>query len=259
VFGICNLSVVPCRAEPSDKSEMVTQLLFGERFRILEKSTAWVKIKIAFDGYECWIDAKQYLPISGSFFQALEKPKTVHAVELVQVVSSEKDGLQIPILLGSTLPHFKANTFNLEELSFSYEGLTNQNSQQVSRGSIVENAFLYLNSPYLWGGRSPFGIDCSGFTQMVFMLSGLILKRDAYQQAESGETLSFLEEAEEGDLAFFDNAEGRIVHVGILLKNNQIIHASGKVRIDSLDHEGIFNSELQKYTHRLRLLKRILQ
>ncbi len=127
-----------------------------------------------------------------------------------------------------------------------------------SRAALIENAYLYLHAPYLWGGKSPFGIDCSGFTQMVFKLNGKLLKRDAYQQAEEGETLSFLEEAEEGDLAFFDNEDGKIIHVGIVLRDFKIIHASGKVRIDSLDHEGIFNSETQKYSHRLRLIKRVI-
>jgi cell wall-associated NlpC family hydrolase len=117
---------------------------------------------------------------------------------------------------------------------------------------------LFLNAPYLWGGKTPFGIDCSGFTQTVYKLNGIKLLRDAYQQAEQGETLSFVEEAEAGDLAFFDNEEGRIVHVGIVLDNNKIIHASGKVRIDGFDHHGIFNNEKRDYSHKLRLLKRIV-
>lgn len=257
MFGICNLSIVPCRAEASDKSEMVTQLLFGERFKIIEESSTWCKIKIAYDGYECWIGSKQYQAISGSTYMELEKSKAIHSFELVQVISSSNTAQLMPIVLGSTLPAFNGKTISIEKNYYTYEGLTNENCVPYSREAIVENAFLYLNSPYLWGGRSPFGIDCSGFTQLVFMLNGIKLKRDAFQQAEEGETLSFLEEAEEGDLAFFDNGEGRIIHVGIILKDNKIIHASGKVRIDSLDHEGIFNAETQKYSHRLRIIKRI--
>jgi len=117
---------------------------------------------------------------------------------------------------------------------------------------------MYLNAPYLWGGRSPFGIDCSGFTQVIYKLNGFKLPRDASQQATIGETLSFIEESESGDLAFFDNEEGNIIHVGIMLENNNIIHASGKVRIDKIDHQGIFNSETNTYSHRLRLIKKIL-
>ena len=258
MFGICNLSVVPCRAEASDRSEMVTQLLFGERFRILEEHTSWCKIKIADDGYECWIGAKQFLPISGSTYLELEKSKSIHSFELVQAISSKTNAKVFPILLGSTLPNFNNSILSFENEVYSYEGITNQNMPTFSRAALIENAYLYLHAPYLWGGKSPFGIDCSGFTQMVFKLNGKLLKRDAYQQAEEGETLSFLEEAEEGDLAFFDNEDGKIIHVGIVLRDFKIIHASGKVRIDSLDHEGIFNSETQKYSHRLRLIKRVI-
>ena len=117
---------------------------------------------------------------------------------------------------------------------------------------------MYLNAPYLWGGKTPFGIDCSGFTQMVYKLNGFALPRDAYQQAEIGETLSFVEEAEPGDLAFFDDDEGNIIHVGMVLEQGTIIHASGKVRIDALDHQGIYNKELKNYSHKLRLIKKII-
>jgi len=110
----------------------------------------------------------------------------------------------------------------------------------------------------LWGGRSPFGIDCSGFTQMVYKLCGMPLKRDAWMQAEQGQDIHLLDETQPGDLAFFDNEEGRIIHVGILTTKNRIIHASGKVRLDSIDHQGIFNSETKRYTHNLRLLKRLI-
>ena len=117
---------------------------------------------------------------------------------------------------------------------------------------------MYLNAPYLWGGKTPFGIDCSGFTQMVYKLNGYKIHRDASQQALEGEPLSFIEESEVGDLAFFDNDEGNIIHVGIIMENNYIIHASGKVRIDRLDHLGIYNPELKKHTHKLRVIKKII-
>ncbi len=117
---------------------------------------------------------------------------------------------------------------------------------------------LYLNAPYLWGGKTPFGLDCSGFTQMVYKLNGYTLLRDAAQQATQGEALSFVEESEVGDLAFFDDSEGKIDHVGILMQNNHIIHVHGKVRIDRIDHTGIFNTEMKRYTHQLRVIKKII-
>ena len=137
--------------------------------------------------------------------------------------------------------------------------MTVKSESGISREKIVDNAMMYVNAPYLWGGRSPFGIDCSGFTQLVYKIGGKKLPRDAYQQAEIGQTLSFVEEAENGDLAFFDNEEGSIIHVGILLGENEIIHSSGKVRIDKIDHQGIFNVDTKKYSHKLRLIKKILK
>ena len=138
---------------------------------------------------------------------------------------------------------------------YRFDGLTTAGFTKKEK--LVENALMYLNAPYLWGGRSPLGIDCSGFTQIVYRLQGVDLPRDAYQQADVGTTLSFVEESEAGDLAFFDNNEERITHVGIILENNHIIHASGKVRIDRIDQQGIFNKELGTHTHKLRLIKSI--
>jgi cell wall-associated NlpC family hydrolase len=118
---------------------------------------------------------------------------------------------------------------------------------------------LFLNSAYLWGGRSIFGVDCSGFCQTVFRFIGIPLLRDAYQQASQGEAIGFLEETKLGDLAFFDNEEGRITHVGMLLDQDTIIHASGRVRMDTIDHLGIVNVDTGLHTHKLRIIKRMLK
>jgi cell wall-associated NlpC family hydrolase len=126
------------------------------------------------------------------------------------------------------------------------------------KSNLIENALLFLNAPYLWGGRTPLGIDCSGFTQLIYRMNGFDLLRDASQQATQGEVLSFIEESEPGDLAFFDNNEGAITHVGLIMSDNYIIHAHGKVRIDRLDQSGIFNVEKKVHTHKLRVIKKIL-
>ncbi len=258
MFGICNLSVVPCKKEPSDKSEMVTQLLFGDYFQIIEVQDNWCLIKIAYDDYICWIDRKQFLPIEQHTFDILSSTESYCNNELVQIIMDNRTSTLFPIVIASSLPNFDKAECAIENQSYSYEGSYITGHLPNSKIGIIETAMMYLNTPYLWGGKTPFGIDCSGFTQMVYKLSGIQLKRDAYQQAEQGETLSFVEEAEPGDLAFFDNEEGKIVHVGIVMDDNKIIHASGKVRIDSFDHQGIYNNELRDYSHRLRLLKRVV-
>ena len=140
-------------------------------------------------------------------------------------------------------------------LGHRFEG--KQLKDPKSKDNLVKTAMHYLNCPYMWGGKSPFGIDCSGFVQCVYQLHGIQLPRDAYLQSEHGETLGFIDESEAGDLAFFDDEEGKITHVGIIMSDYHIIHAFGQVRIDRLDQTGIFNNALNKHTHKLRVIKKI--
>ena len=251
-YGISNLSIIPMRHEASDQSEMVNQILFGEHFKILESRKKWSKIRLAHDSYEGWICNKQWIEIEEDNYKQLDKDVSTITTDILDIIS--KDFHQ-PIVIGSILPSFKSGhaIFNTE--MYQFDGLTTPGFTQKDK--LIENALIYLNAPYLWGGRSPLGIDCSGLTQMVYRLQGVDLPRDAYQQAEIGTTLSFVEESEPGDLAFFDNNEGKVIHVGIIMENNYIIHASGKVRIDRIDQQGIFNKDLGKHTHKLRLIKSI--
>jgi len=258
MFGICNLSITPCRKEPVDTSEMVTQLLFGDHFMILETQGSWCRIKIAYDGYECWVDKKQFSVIQQHTYDILSSAGIINCNELVQIITDKKTGQLFPVTLATSLPNFDDGECVIENQTYSFDGAFIGGQLPFTKNGIVEIAMMYLNAPYLWGGKTPFGIDCSGLTQMVYKLNGIKIPRDAHQQAELGETLSFVEEAEPGDLAFFDNAEGRIVHVGIVMDGNKIIHASGKVRVDGFDHQGIFNSDSKDYSHRLRLLKKIV-
>ena len=255
MFGISKLAIIPLRAESSHRSEIVSQLLFGEHFHILEVSPnkEWHRIKNKFDGYEGWIDAKQSAEITEEEFDTLSAQARILSTDLIEYVSA-KDHLLTTIPLGSSINFLSIESINKE--LFVFEGESVNGIQEKSK--IIETAFLYLNTPYLWGGRTPFGIDCSGFTQMVYKLNGFQLERDASQQALQGEPLSFIEESEAGDLAFFDNDEGVITHVGIIMEDNYIIHSSGKVRIDRLDHLGIFNPETQRHTHKLRVIKKYI-
>lgn len=255
-FGICSLSIVPCRKEPSSTSEMVTQLLFGETYTIVEDREDWIQIITNYDNYPCWISAKQHTRLRDVDYKNLQSGTL--SSELVQVVNQSDNQSIFPITIGSTLPNFKDGTGKIGDVNFSFEGQTADFNTKKTVQNIKETAYLFLNAPYLWGGRSPFGIDCSGFTQLVYKLNGYKLPRDASQQVEIGSALSFVEEAEAGDLAFFDNEEGNIVHVGIVLDNQQIIHASGSVRIDKFDHYGIFHSDNKKYSHMLRVIKKVI-
>lgn len=254
-FGICNLSITPLRAEPSDPSEMVSQVLFGDYFKVLEKRTKWSKIRVSSDNYEGWVDNKQYLEITENEYHSLLKSPLVLSAELIDFISDENEILST-IPLGASLPFFQANTFQMGATTFTFDGSITRGKKE--KNHLIKTAFTYLNTPYLWGGKTPFGIDCSGFTQMVYKLCGYQLKRDASQQATQGDVLSFIEESEPGDLAFFDNSEGNIVHVGIIMSDNYIIHAHGKVRIDRLDHSGIYNIDTKRHTHKLRVIKKII-
>lgn len=254
MFAICNLSVVPVRKTHDDKSEIVTQWLFGETAEITGTHKQWRKIKISYDQYEGWIDSKQMCTLELEEYKILQEQPPTYCMDLIQVIV--QGDAMFPISMGSTLPYYKNNSCVIGDVEFQFKGHAKQlKGPAMSKLEVLQNAKAYINAPYLWGGKTPLGIDCSGFTQMVYKVNGVKLPRDAWQQAEQGKTLNFIQEAEPGDLAFFDNENGKITHVGIILAENKIIHASGRVRIDMLDHHGIFNEKEKKYTHKLRLIK----
>lgn len=255
-YGVCNLTAVPIRKEESDRSEMVTQLLFGETFHINIVLGKWSQIIIDDDQYIGWIDNKQYQLISERVYNNLRK-RTPHFVSDMCLPLTEKNNCTFPIFRGSTIYNSFGKRFTLGKSVFRSGHSTANPLPLEKKDKFIQIANQYINTPYLWGGRSPFGIDCSGLVQISAKGAGLLLPRDANQQALIGKTINLISEAKPGDLAFFDNQEGRIIHVGIILDNAKIIHASGKVRIDIIDHQGIFNSQTKKYTHELRIIKRI--
>ncbi|HDO06592.1 MAG TPA: hydrolase Nlp/P60 [Bacteroidetes bacterium] len=255
--AICILPLVPVREKPSDKSQMINQLLFGDLVQVRERNKDWVLMETIHDNYPGWVDEKQLAFLSAAFFERMEKEEAVFLSEKF-VDAHDKNGDSLSLIMGNRLPAFEKNVFFMGDTDYSLPKNVRLLRGKQKQDVVIETAKRYLGSPYLWGGRSYFGNDCSGFTQIVYRMCGYNLLRDSSQQAEQGVIISFIEEAKIADLAFFENEEGCIMHVGILLNNHQIIHSSGQVRIDAIDHEGIFNENLKKYTHKLRFIRRII-
>lgn len=256
VYGICRVSVAPLRSEPSDKAENASQLLFGEYVEVLEKSDRWWYVRAEYDGYEGWMDFKQLAVIKAEEYEEGKTTKTVVPATPLNVITDD-DETSYYLSPGSNLPDLKDDSCIIGQKEFKLH-FSPAEFAFKDIDKLIKDALFFRNSPYLWGGRSFFGIDCSGFVQTVFKLNGIKLKRDAWQQAEEGATVDFLPEVLTGDVAFFDNEEGRIIHVGIMLSPSEIIHASGKVKIDPIDGQGIYSAELGRYTHKLRIIKRFV-
>lgn len=248
-YGLCHLGVAPLRNEASHRSELETQLLYGDLIEILTPQKEWSYVRLERDNYEGWIDNKQFIEIDEAAFQQLIETPKMLTDDVLDYITLKDGDMQL-VFMGS-------NVAVCSFLNHTFKGNVRENIVTTHDG-IVTTANLFRNTPYLWGGKTHFGIDCSGFTQMVYALNGIAIARNARDQAKMGEALSFIEEAEAGDLAFFDNEEGNITHVGIILEDNFIIHAHGKVRIDRLDQTGIFNSETNTHTHKLRVIRKII-
>ena len=252
--AICTLSVIPMRKEPSDRSEMVNQVLFGETMEILDSNEKWYMVKLNHDNYEGWVDKKQI-----ELIDSIPPAAPIVNTAPLFVVRNQNDGFAF-LPSGAFLNKVNETTIRAGKHTFSTSAQELINTAVPT--DIALGAMIFLDTPYLWGGRTLMGIDCSGFTQLVYRISGKSLPRDAWQQAQIGTDVTFLEEANTGDLAFFDNSDGKITHVGIVIAQKDsaiktIIHASGKVRLDKLDHQGIFNLETGQYSHNLRMIKRV--
>jgi hypothetical protein len=256
-YGYCRLNIVPVRGEPREPAEMVTQLLFGDFYQVLDYSPnrEWLRIQAEVDGYQGWIGYKLHHPVTEAFLREAQQRPPVVSLEICDRL--HLPGQVLHVVLGSSLPIAEQGLFQGDE-TVKFDGKTHAIRKIKDAAILKDFAFKYIDTPYLWGGKTPFGIDCSGFVQMVYKLGGYQLQRDASQQAKGGTPVAALSEARFGDLAFFRNPEGRITHVGMLLSDSRIIHASGRVRIDRLDEKGIFNEQEKVYTHTLSHLRRVI-
>jgi len=253
---ICPLSIVAVRKDPSDRAEMVTQWLFGETAEVLERQAKWSRLRFDHDGYEGWVDNKQLLICT--------KPNFDPDLRVIdQSTIADLGDRQVLLPYGGVVPFYEDGSILWQDHRLAVQAVTNHRPE-LERADLMEfYLHPFLGAPYLWGGRTPAGVDCSGLTQMLFILMGIYLPRDASQQAEEGDPVELLDLSEPGDLAFFENTEDKIVHVGVILTRSEegdlrIAHASGRVRIDKLDHQGIFNQEEGHYSHKLRMVRRVL-
>jgi hypothetical protein len=255
-YSYCNVARMPLRSEPTHRAEMVNEVLFGERAEVLEISNNdWARIRCEWDGYEGWCKVGQLAFLSRRDYRKM--PKYIVARHGDRLVFEEGE-LSLP--LGSELYGLKGARLFLLNQIVKFKGKKKTIKDLTIDGDKLKAAaFQYLHTPYLWGGRTVAGIDCSGLTQMAFKQCGVAIPRDASQQANEGEAIDFLQHAHCGDLAFFDNEEGKITHVGILLDSQTIIHAtdtSGRVVVDRIDQGGIISILLKRRTHNLRMVKR---
>lgn len=251
-YAFVSVPAAPVRRKPRHQREMVSQLLFGEAVHVLrEKGNLWVKVQSLHDGYEGWMTRNLLTEVSEREATTPAKAVSTALINTIQI-----NGVSMHLPLGASLPGLVEQKGNIGSLQYEISGHAGNPSLEKPSGELLESLCRqWLNAPYCWGGRTIFGVDCSGFVQVNYKMMGLALPRDAWQQAQEGDAVKKLKDAQKGDLAFFDDKD-EIVHVGILLDSEHIIHASGKVRIDPIDKKGITNADTSRRTHQLQAIRR---
>jgi len=249
ILGICKQAFIPVRKDPHERAEMVTQILFGEYVRIEDEEGLWLFIRALRDEYEGWIDRNCIERAE----KVADHPFIVARNNILIRNLTDQQPAHLPI--GASVPKISDQKFTMSGTLYEIDDTESVvRPREIAPEDMIGDL---VSIPYIWGGRCGFGFDCSGLTQFLGRLSGKEIPRDASEQSALGTTLSFTSEAKTGDFAFFDNIEGMINHVGMMIGNDRIIHASGIVRIDRIDQQGIYNEKLGTYTHKLRVIKRI--
>ena len=250
-YAWVTVPAAPIRKKPNHRMEMTNQLLFGEPVELIkEKGNLWVKIRSLHDLYEGWTTRTLLSSTVDKYNETAPAFVTAGYFNALTI-----GGMTMNVPIGCSLPAFNEGKGKMGKTEYNYNGKILATDNESTPDHLEQLVLPWLNSPYQWGGRTMFGVDCSGFVQVNFKMLGIGLQRDAWQQPQQGIVIKKLKDAAKGDLAFFDDRD-EIVHVGILLGPDKIIHASGKVRIDSIDKKGIINSESNSRTHSLRAIRR---
>ncbi|MBK6938056.1 MAG: C40 family peptidase [Chitinophagaceae bacterium] len=251
-YAIVAVPAAPVRRKAGHSKEMVNQLLFGEKVKVLKThGKLWAKIRSLHDGYEGWMTVSQLEEVAE---KTARLPDTFITTELLAAIDFGENRMHIPV--GSSLPAFRSGNGTLGKLQYKFEGQFFEADKQLADEELLKQLIKpWMNAPYLWGGRTLLGVDCSGLVQVIYKLMGINLPRDAWQQAQGGKAVKKFSELQPGDLVFFDNKED-IVHVGIYLGEDKIVHAAGKVRVDDINKKGVVNADVKLSGNRLRAIRR---
>lgn len=257
-YGISLLSIIPMRKEPREQSEMISQLLFGESYQVLDETDNWISILTQFDHYTGWINRKLFVKISESSYHDLFMQYPPVLASMLMIIESPGTP-PFSILAGSTLTGYSENKnlLTIENREFHIRQTIGDAHAKNSK-SFPAIVNMFMNAPYLWGGRTVFGCDCSGLVQSVYKIMGIALERDSSQQVHQGKPIASMAEAQQGDLAFFADEKGKLCHVGMILTPGEIVHCSGYVHTNKLDDTGILHATTNCYTHRLFAIRRIM-
>ncbi len=253
-------SVIPVRAEAREGAEQNTQMLFGELAEVIDEQPRWKRIRLESDGQEGWVDAKMITPMTDKEYAAYKKAlKTAATVAFPMAYAmSENNGQTIPLTAGTRLTNYKDGRFEVLGVGFRIDpSMVITAPLELNQENLLKAVRFFINVPYLWGGKNALGMDCSGFTQTVMSLFGKALLRNASEQVTQGKPIKDLSKAKAGDLVFFDHEDGKISHVGIVIDPERVIHCSGRVKVEKLDSQGIFNAETGEYSHHLVSIRRV--
>lgn len=260
-YSICYYTFIPLRAEPSERSEMVSQILFGEIVEILEERTdkGFCYVRNTFDDYTGWCNIKLLYSLNPEEYQEYISGRILITTDILSIIKGSDKNRNLYLSAGSTLSLSNHNSLRVFNKIYQIDDQLISERKDSQLSQIMDSALKFLNVPYLWGGRSSFGTDCSGFVQNIYKQAGISLPRDAREQFSIGNVIDYIEDALEGDLLFFENENKEIIHTGVYSGNNRIIHASGCVKQEKVDNTGIISELNGTYSHKLAGIKRVLQ